>query len=1031
MKKYRLLITFLSLGLLFGALYAGIKQNSVVPILAMDETETIHLGDKVTVEERKLVYNDESKDVQGVIVTPSGGTYHGREFTATEHGQYQVNYEAYFGHHLEKKTITYICQRRGTDYFTVNDSASKSYGEFRHNTVKYFHQGVILDVKNGAEIKFTEPLDMDDFLISQNIDAGKTFKDASTGKTANSLIDFIVDPTTRGTYDFTALKFKLTDVEDETNFVELTLKAPGFSDYVYGALSYAKVGFSGGFNGGWEYDWQTLVPGEGKFSTTGTGLAMSFRGQEYEETLHSGQFLFDYANKRFYTFPGSLSHSMTFFMNDLDEPDFYKANGWKGFKNNKCYLSITPFNFSNSKGRLLIKSVGKFDFTSGEMPDNEKPVININYDGHEKGKLPKAVVNEYYPIFDSKVIDNYDSDLNATVSVTYRDTLNNKDIDVTIKDNKFLVNKRGTYYINYTAKDRSGNEADSVSLRVQTVNDVDEIDLTLTELEKECLVLDQVSFPSVEEISANGGSGNIKLTYEVIDPNGQVIETKNNAFTPSLVGDYRVIYRGIDYIGHTGEKTFVIHSRDLPKPKFLNSVSVPKAMIWGFTYSLDSIAAVETIDHVVKDVETEILINNEPCDGSFIASGTEMVIKYCANGFSGVTIETYHVPVINTASAEYVLDQSKYFYGDFVATMNQHDVTLSFEDDGSTLFINKLDSSNFAIDMEYVEGKDKFSNIGIKFTDIKDASKTVTMDIDLVNEKLSLPGFKNISYAISKTYHQISMSYNDITKQLFDTSGNNVASLVEFDSGQEFTGFDNGLYLEISVSGVTASSLLKVTKINNQVLGYKEGSGDEGRPTIRLNGTLIGSQYIGDEFVYPSYDVYDVFSEIESSEVTITRPVGAMLRGDNEHPIKFTIEAFGRYGVTYQASDTVGNTARINSAVFVYDDIAPILNVSPLEKTQYKLGDAVKIPGYTASDDSGSYSVDVILITPKNETRILTHDENGVVTYALTNRDYYNSSFIVDETSFRPEIKGRYHLRFVAYDEEFNKTVVEYTFYVS
>ena len=1031
MKKYRFPLILLCLGLFSGTLYAGLNLNNSVPVLAEDETVIIHLGDKVTVNDRKLSYNNETKDVQGIIVTPNGGTYHGREFTATQHGQYKVNYEAYFGHHLERKTVTYICQRRGTDYFTVNDSASKSFGEFRHNTAKYFHQGVILDVKNGAEIKFNVPLNMDDFLVPQNIDEGKTFSDASTGKTANSIIDFIVDPTTRGEFDFTAIQFKLTDTEDSSNYVELTLKASSFSGSDSGAISYVKAGFSGGFSGGWEYDWQTLIPGDGKFNSTGTGIAMSFKGQEHDEILHSGQFLFDYNEKRFYTFPGSLSHNMTFFVNDLDYPDFYKANGWKGFKNNKCYLSITPFNFSNSKGRLIIKSVGRFDFTTDEMPDIEAPVINVDLDNYTKTSLPKAVTGEYYPIFNSKVIDNYDDDLKATVSVTYRDVVNAKDIDITVKDDKFFVKKSGDYYIKYTAKDCSGNEAETVSLRVRTVDAVDDIELTLPELEKECFVLDSVSFPSIDEITSSGGSGNVKISYEVIDPSGQAIEVKANTFTPNLVGDYQVIYRGEDYIGHIGEKAFVIHSKDLLKPIFLSSVSVPKAMIKGFTYALDNVSAVETIDHVVKNVETEVLVNGEPVEGSFIATGTEMEIKYCANGFSGVTSETYNVPVIDVSDDNYVLDQSKYFYGDFPAEMNQNDVTLSINGTGSTLFINKLDSSSFAIDMEYVEGQDNFTNIEFKFVDIKDASKTVTMNLDIANEKLSLPGFKSLSYAISKTYCQISMSYNDLSKQLFDTLGNNVASLVEFDNGEEFTGFNNGFFFELGVKGVSAPSILKVTKINNQVLGYKEGSGDEGRPTIRLNDTFIGSQYIGDQFRYPSYDVYDVLSEIESSEVVITRPAGGMLRGDNEHPINFVIESFGHYGVTYTASDTVGNSARINTAAFVYDNIAPTLKVAQLDKTEYKLGDIVKIPEYTASDDSGKYSVDVILVLPTNEARILTHDENGVVTYALINRDYYNSSFIVDETSFRPESKGRYRLRFVAYDEEFNKTVVEYTFTVA
>ena len=1033
MKKFRLSIFLLSLGLLSGSIYAGIKGNDLIPILAEDETIIIHLGDKVTVNPRKLVYNNETKEAQGVIFTPSGGTYSGREFTAKEHGQYQVNYEAYFGHHLERKTVTYLCQRRGTDYFTVNDSASKDFGEFRHNTVKYFHQGVIIDVKNGAEIKFTEPIDMNDFLTPQTIDEGKTFRDASTGKTAHSLIDFLVDPTTRDVYDFTGLRFTLTDTEDSTNYVEIVLKASTFSGSDAGKLSYAKVGFSGGFLGGWEYNWQSGIPGDGEFAAaTGTGLAMSFKGQEHEDVLHSGQFLVDYAEKRFYTYPGSLSHNMTFFMNDLDYPDFYKANGWKGFKNDKCYLTITPFNFSNSKGRILIKSVGTFDFTSGEMPDNEKPVINIDYKGHQKTQLPKAVLNECYPIFNSKVTDNFDKDLKANVRVTYRDTINNQDIDVSIKDNKFLASKSGTYYINYTAKDRSGNIAEPVSLRVKTTNTVDDVDLSLPSLETNCYVLDKVNFPSLDEITANGGSGNIELSYEVLDPNGKVVNTRNDSLTPSLVGDYRVVYHGVDYLGNSGEKVFTIHSLDLPKPKFTSSISVPRALINGFTYTLDRITAVETVNHVVQNAETEILINGESCDGSFVASGSEVTITYSANGYSGISTQTYNVPVVDVSSVEYVLDQGKYFYGDFLSTMNVNDVTLSFNENGSSMFLNKLDSSSFAVNMKYEEGKNNFTNIDIKFIDVRDSSKTVTMSIDFINEKLSLPGFETkLSFAIAKTSSQISLSYNDLTKQLSDTLGNNVAELLQFDNGDVFTGFTSGLYLEIGVKGVTAASLLKITQINNQVLGYKDGSGDEGKPTIRLNGTVVDPQYIGNEFVYPSFDAYDVFSEIDYSTVTISRPVGGVLKGDKEHPIRFVIDSYGRYNIKYEAFDTVGNSIYMNYPVHVYDDIAPTLSVAELKKTEYKLGDIVTIPTYTASDNSGSYSVDVILVLPTNEARILTHDENGVVTYALTNTNYYSTSFIVDEKSFRPEIAGRYRLRFVAYDEQFNKTVVEYTFTVS
>ena len=68
------------------------------------------------------------------------------------------------------------------------------------------------------------------------------------------------------------------------------------------------------------------------------------------------------------------------------------------------------------------------------------------------------------------------------------------------------------------------------------------------------------------------------------------------------------------------------------------------------------------------------------------------------------------------------------------------------------------------------------------------------------------------------------------------------------------------------------------------------------------------------------------------------------------------------------------------------------------------------------------------MIMPSNEMRILTHDDNGNITYALIDTTLYNSSFIVDKESFRLEMKGRYTLRYVAYDEGYNVTTVERVF---
>ena len=677
MKKIRIIPITLFSSLLVGGIISSNFATNNSPLLAEDESRVIYLGEKVTVSERRIIYKTDYQTVKGKIITPSGDTFIGREFTAKEHGLYQVIYEAYFGHHKETKVLNYLCQRKAVDYFDVNDSASLSYGDFRYNTNKYSHNGVIVDVKGGAEITFNEPLDMNDFLVHQEIDAGKDYKDAASRQTANKLIDLIVDPETQFKADFTGLLIKLTDVDDVNNVVEIRIEQPPYSNTESGALSYTRVGFSGGFMAGWEYAWGGHE-GHYHFTSSGTGLALSFKAQPHEQLLHSGSILLDYSNKSFYTYPGSLSHSQVFFINDLDDISLYKNNIWKGFANGKCYLSITPYSFSNTTGRLLIKSVGKFDFTKEILEDTEAPKITIDYSNQNVSNLPNAVIGEKYPVFKATASDNYDSNLKVTTNVYYVDTINNKDIDVSLKNGYFNVTKSGQYKLVYNAKDRSGNVSTPKVININTVDHVDEIELSLSEgLEKEATIFDEVILPN--NVIKTGGSGNIEVVSTLYDPNNEEIEYRNNRFTPSKLGDYKLMFSASDYLGHIGELTYIIHVGGLDAPKFIENISLPPALIKGFTYQFKSVSAIETYQNEIRNVASTIKVNDEPYNNSIIASGTTLKVEYVASGETGTTIKTFEIPVIDMEDAVNVIDQSKFFYGDVNAVSNVEDVTLSFD----------------------------------------------------------------------------------------------------------------------------------------------------------------------------------------------------------------------------------------------------------------------------------------------------------------------------------------------------------------
>ena len=145
----------------------------------------------------------------------------------------------------------------------------------------------------------------------------------------------------------------------------------------------------------------------------------------------------------------------------------------------------------------------------------------------------------------------------------------------------------------------------------------------------------------------------------------------------------------------------------------------------------------------------------------------------------------------------------------------------------------------------------------------------------------------------------------------------------------------------------------------------------------------------------------------------------------------YVLDQFGRYIITYTATDSAGKTATYRRNITVYDIVPPELTINGSLASIYGLNAPITIPTYTVSDNLGKYTVDVFLIMPNNEQRLLLEDNNGLVTsYLEKDNMYYNASFKVDSRTFRAEQFGRYTLRFVAYDSDFNKTVKELHFEV-
>lgn len=439
----------------------------------------------------------------------------------------------------------------------------------------------------------------------------------------------------------------------------------------------------------------------------------------------------------------------------------------------------------------------------------------------------------------------------------------------------------------------------------------------------------------------------------------------------------------------------------------VNTISLPAALIKGHSYDL-------------QIADAKLSVNGESCEAAFVADGTQAVIAYTDG--EGSAIASYTLPVIDTQNST---DHCAYFYdpsGAVSKAENENNIALSFSKDSSVSFLTKQNPQDLAMYFAGVEGKTNYDTVSFTLTDATNATVSLTFTVDTAAKTVC---FGNQKAELEELYDVVQLRYKDASQKLMLGNDKTLFVCEKNDSGEAFEGFAGGVYLTIGFNGVKGASTMYMNRVGNHPLGHKNStSPDMTEPTMVFTSAVSSTMYMDDVFTIPAYAVYDVLSPIAESSVTVEAPDGTVYTED------FTISQYGKYKLTSVAKDACGNQAKSVKMIFVNDDVVPELTVSAMESTTYKVGDSVKIPGYTASDNLGDYNVDVILFLPNAEIRLLTHDDTGEITYCLTDSSLYSASFIGDNSSFKAEQAGEYTIRYVAYDDQYNRVVQELSFNV-
>lgn len=1020
-KRNRLLVP--SLFLLGLSSFSG-----KIPVRYQEEAGTTHqvkISDRVEVSDRTLTNSKgSSQTVSGTIYYPDGSSYRGKSFVVESLGVYRVEWKALIDGEEVKEEEKYVAEAHGYDLFTSSSTTKRSYGSY---SLDESYKGAAFTLYNGSSLIFNRTFDITRF-------------DKNT-----PFIDFMIDPFTYAVCDFKQLTVRVAEAKNPDNYFEIVL-FDGKS--VNNDRIYAEARFHGGPLVGYTHEARNGIWFNGiqRNNGLGAGLNSSFcgsKGSGQIQTL-SCQLYYNAEDVGAYLSPAANGLEGSIPIMSFIDTDVFKDEIWNGFEDKEVTVTLTPSSFASAQGRIIIKSIGGYDLSEDVVSDQVKPVLKVNTADYQNadGSLPKAKVGCPYHLFPVEVSDNFDLDLKAHASVSYVDPTNGK-IDLPIQDDAFEVTRKGTYEVMYTASDYSGNAADPVVYNIVTDDALSPIALTGVEEETNQEFYTTYLVPEAKDIKATGGSGKVKVTRTIKDPQGNLLTLERNQLLLDQVGTYHILYSASDILNDTASLDVKIHVSPLSKPKILGEPNLPKAFIQGMHYDLKPIQGVETKDGKAKLLSAQPKINGQEVT-SFTPSQEENVtLTYQISGETGTSeAKEVKIPVLNTEQGK---NQALYLYGDLDVREETNYLRINCtESNQSSTFLTVADMQNLSLRFIKDARRSKFSSLYVKFTDSEDLNNTLTVDLSIseASPKMTFPtrlGEDSVDFSVSSTTLEFNLNYNDTTHSLSDISGKETA-LASNDQKDPFKGFAHGAYVTIGFRNRTGNSTVSLVALNSQSFGYdpynmgvtyENSAPDSYRPTIRLKGALETEQKYGENLVYPDFEAYDVLSDIQSVNLKVTSPSGkTKLEVSSGSKETFKLDEYGSYTLLYTARDGRGNTQPLRRTVFVFDEKAPELKVDPLKKTEYSVGEHISIPSYQVSDDSGHYSVDVMVLYPDNNLRMLTHDEDGVKKIAFSNEKVYEKGFYIDDNTFAVNEKGTYKLRFVAYDEDYNRSIVELTFTV-
>ena len=882
-----------------------------------------------------------------------------------------------------------------------------------------------------------------------------------TGYTKNDVL-FAFTPltSTRGNAEIYEFDIKITDVEDENNYLLIKAKPsqwfpatftvetatidpcgykwggayPNYLEETYGFSDNYQVGFDG--------------------LTRENGAASATDIRHRSIIVH-----YDYQDKALWV-TGQNGNQYCIMDLDWSESMGY-GNEWEGFTSGRVKISFASKQHRASEPNYMVLNVFNTPMCGSAVSDTEAP--SIMFGSEVQGETaPAAVVDKPYTLPEAFCTDAVSGSLVASVSLTDPD-------GGTVSASSFTPDKAGYYTAKYTVTDGAGNSTQKTltflaNKAVPTVGIAAEADKT------DVLVGETVYIPEAEYTLTEGAvivSENVKVIRAGYS--AEEVAVENGTFTPLFEGTYRVVYTVTDYLGFEHSHTIAYTA------SYSDNGIVEKGSVQQLRRLFDGVSVIlpeyKAYDYesipgagIAKDVTVQVTggdAGETYADGEVFTPDIETFgdTVHIAYKSGDTVLKEYDVEIWEKPDryAEGYVDDGSFQLDNYFILDDGLEIKHTYGDNGvfkidskadaagdkEFSFVSPLRAEGFTITFSVDRGSKNFSALRFSLRDSFDSSVGFDLWVESIptataeeykvkysfissndGVKYSLEGAFGAMYGEQLRTGNITITYRDGV--IYDVNNKEVFSVKENIDGTPWKGFPSGqVYLDCAFEGIGSKETndengkgasVKILSLCSQAfMASYDGDGnlinfiDTSAPQIELSENLPTDVSIGQSISIPVAYGYDALSPYVSVTVMVQAPDGTVLYNyvPMEEGMRFTVEQYGNYYVRYTAKDASGNTFTSSRSVSASDTTAPTLVLSDTSDLSGKAGKKVSLPKAVVQDDRDTAPrLFVIVICPDTSAMRL-----GEVT----------ADNPVSE--FTPETAGKYTVVYYAIDADYNAAV--------